>query len=104
MPQIYLATPITSVSEPQRQLIVRWCHRYTQNSLLDKDVFCPAIELEDHTGHRYRTSGPILNFTAGMPDLKASPAVGEHNLEVLKEAGMTEEEIIGATVRLNHAW
>ena len=65
--------------------------------LPDKDVFCPAIELEHHTGHRYRTSGPILNFTAGMPDLKASPALGEHNHEILKEAGLTDQEI-AATV------
>ena len=93
MPHVYLATPITSVPESQRQIIVRWCHWYIQNSLLDKDVFCPAIELEDHTGHRYRTSGPILNFTAGMPDLKASPALGEHNWDILREAGLTEDEI-----------
>jgi formyl-CoA transferase len=51
------------------------------------------IELEHHTGHRYRTSGPILNFTAGMPDLKPSPALGEHNWDVLRKAGMTEDEI-----------
>ena len=97
MPHVYLATPITSVPETQRQLIVRWCHWYIQNYLPDKDVFCPAIELEHHTGHRYRTSGPILNFTAGMPDLKASTALGEHNHEILKEAGLTDKEI-AATV------
>ena len=67
------------------------------NDFPDKDVFCPAIELEDHTGHRYRTSGPILNFTAGVPDLKASPALDEHNHEILKEAGLTDQEI-AATV------
>ena len=55
------------------------------------------IELEHHTGHRYRTSGPILNFTAGMPDLKASPALGQHNHEILREAGLTDQEI-AATV------
>ena len=46
MPHIYLATPITSVSEQDRQLIVRWCHWYIQNHLPDKDVFCPAIEYD----------------------------------------------------------
>ena len=51
------------------------------------------VELEHHTGHRYRTSGPILKFNAGMPDLKPSPALGEHNWEVLREAGMTDVEI-----------
>ena len=46
MPHVYLATPITSVPENQRQIIVRWCHWYIQNELSDKDVFCPAIEYD----------------------------------------------------------
>lgn len=46
MPRVYLATPITSVSEEERQVIVRWCHWYIQNELGDKDVFCPAIEYD----------------------------------------------------------
>ena len=28
-----------------------------------------------------------------MPDLKASPALGEHNWEILRKAGMSDEEI-----------
>ena len=39
MPHVYLATPITSVPENQRQIIVRWCRWYIQNKLRDKDVF-----------------------------------------------------------------
>ena len=46
MPHIYLATPITSVSESQRQIIVRWCEWYIESELADKEVFCPAIEYE----------------------------------------------------------
>ncbi len=46
MPLIYLATPITSVPENQRQIIVRWCHWYIQNQLPNKEVFCPAIEYD----------------------------------------------------------
>ena len=46
MLRIYLATPITSVPESQRRIIVRWCEWYIENELLDKDVFCPAIEYE----------------------------------------------------------
>lgn len=46
MPRVYLATPITSVPEPQRQTIVRWCRWYIQNHLPGKDVFCPAIEYD----------------------------------------------------------
>lgn len=46
MPHVYLATPITSVSEGDRKLIVRWCEWYIENHLADKDVFCPAIEYD----------------------------------------------------------
>ena len=46
MPDVYLATPITSVPETQRQTIVRWCRWYIRNHLSDKDTFCPAIEYE----------------------------------------------------------
>ncbi len=46
MPHIYLATPITSVSEQDRQIIVRWCRWYIQNNLPDKEVFFPAIEYD----------------------------------------------------------
>ena len=46
MKRVYLATPITSVSEEDRQLIVRWCEWYIEHELADEDVFCPAIEYE----------------------------------------------------------
>ena len=46
MKRVYLATPITSVPEAQRQIIVRWCRWYIQNELTGKDVFCPAIEYD----------------------------------------------------------
>ncbi len=46
MKRVYLATPITSVSEDDRCLIVRWCEWYIGNELADKDVFCPAIEYD----------------------------------------------------------
>ena len=43
MKRVYLATPITSVSEDARRLIVRWCEWYVENALEGKDVYCPAI-------------------------------------------------------------
>lgn len=46
MPHVYLATPITSVSEEDRRLIVKWCKWYIENELADKDVFCPAVEYD----------------------------------------------------------
>ena len=39
MKRVYLATPITSVSEEDRRLIVRWCEWYIEHELADKDVF-----------------------------------------------------------------
>ena len=46
MKRVYLATPITSVSEDERQVIVKWCEWYIQHGLAGKDVFCPAIEYD----------------------------------------------------------
>ena len=43
MKRVYLATPITSVSEAGRRLIVKWCEWYIETELADKEVFCPAI-------------------------------------------------------------
>lgn len=48
MKRVYLATPITSVSEEDRRLIARWCEWYIEAELADKDVFCPAIEYDRH--------------------------------------------------------
>ena len=69
--------------------------RFSEDLVWDEQAVANdyIIELEHHTGQRYRTSGPILNFTAGMPEMEASPALGEHNWEILREAGMTDEEI-----------
>ena len=51
------------------------------------------IEVDHHTGYRYRTSGPVLQFSGGMPEMKGSPALGADTASVLKEAGMPESEI-----------
>ena len=55
------------------------------------------IEVEHHTGHKYRTSGPVLQFSDGMPQMKASPALGGDTEAVLRQAGMTEEQIAALT-------
>ena len=54
MKRVYLATPITSVSEDERQLIVKWCEWYIRHELNDEDVFCPAIEYD-----RRWANGPL---------------------------------------------
>lgn len=61
MKRVYLATPITSVSEADRRTIVRWCERYIENELTDKDVFCPAIEYDRRWANGPRqTEGDLM--------------------------------------------
>jgi len=52
-----------------------------------------VIEVDHHTGHKIRTSGPILTFDGGMPELKSSPALGEHTSEILTGLGLSSDEI-----------
>ena len=55
-----------------------------------------VIELDHHTGHKIRTSGPILRFEDGMPtENKSSPALGEHTDEVLADIGYKPYDIAG---------
>ncbi len=51
------------------------------------------IELEHHSGHRYRTSGPVLQFSDGMPPQRPSPRLGADTAAVLREAGLDDTEI-----------
>ncbi len=69
--------------------------RYSEELVYDEQAVANdyIVEVEHHTGHRYRTSGPVLNFTDGMPDLTASPALGAHNREILSKAGLSDQEI-----------
>lgn len=52
-----------------------------------------VIELDHHTGHKIRTSGPILTFEDGMPEMVSSPALGQHTSEVLSGLGYAASEI-----------
>ena len=52
-----------------------------------------VVELDHHTGHKIKTSGPILQFGAGMPELKSSPSLGQHTDEILDDIGLSSEEI-----------
>ena len=52
-----------------------------------------VIELDHHTGHKIRTSGPVLRFEDGMPEEVSSPALGEHTDEVLADIGYPPDEV-----------
>ena len=54
-----------------------------------------VIELEHHTGHKIRTSGPVLQFADGMPEARSSPALGAHTDEVLADIGYSPGEVAG---------
>lgn len=69
--------------------------RYVEEMIEDEQALANkyVIELDHHTGHKIRTSGPILRFGAGMPDETSSPALGQHTDEVLADIGYTPDEI-----------
>ena len=51
-----------------------------------------VIELEHPSGVTYRSSGPVVQFSSGMPERKPSPSLGQHTVEALMDAGYTEAE------------
>jgi formyl-CoA transferase len=69
--------------------------RYVEEMIDDEQVLANnyVIELDHHTGHKIRTSGPVLTFAGGMPPEKSSPALGEHTDEVLVDIGYTPDEV-----------
>ena len=69
--------------------------RFIEEMANDEQVLANdyVIEVDHHTGHKIRTSGPILTFDSGMPDLKSSPALGEHTAEILTGLGLNSDEI-----------
>ncbi len=52
-----------------------------------------VIELEHPAGFTYRSSGPIVQFENGMPEMRPSPALGEHTADILREVGLTEADL-----------
>ena len=52
-----------------------------------------VIELTHDAGFTYRTSGPIVRFENGMPEMRPSPMLGQHTVEVLRDVGLTEADI-----------
>ena len=54
-----------------------------------------VIELEHPGGFTYRSSGPVTQFSGGMPDQRPSPALGQHTREVLSQIGFDQTGIDG---------
>lgn len=52
-----------------------------------------VIELDHPAGFSYRSSGPIVQFENGMPEMRSSPALGQHTAEILREVGLTEADL-----------
>ncbi len=69
--------------------------RFIEEMVDDEQVLANdyVVELDHHTGHKIKTSGPILQFGAGMPELKSSPSLGQHTDEILDDIGLSSEEI-----------
>ncbi len=70
--------------------------RYVEEMAEDEQALANryVIELDHHTGHKIRTSGPVLRFADGMPEETSSPALGEHTDEVLADIGYTPGEVV----------
>ena len=71
--------------------------RFVEEMIADEQVLANnyVIELEHHTGHKIRTSGPVLQFADGMPEARSSPALGAHTDEVLADIGYSPGEVAG---------
>ena len=71
--------------------------RFVEEMITDEQVLANnyVIELEHHTGHKIRTSGPVLQFADGMPEARSSPALGAHTDEVLADIGYSPGEVAG---------
>ncbi len=69
--------------------------RFVEEMVDDEQVLANdyVVELDHHTGHKIRTTGPILQFEAGMPELKSSPSLGQHTDEILGDIGFSPDEI-----------
>ena len=69
--------------------------RFNEEMIHDEQVLANkyVIELDHHTGHKIRTTGPILRFSDGMPEEKSSPALGQHTDVILADVGYTPDEV-----------
>ena len=69
--------------------------RFIEEILDDEQALANSyvIELQHPAGFSYKSSGPIVEFGNGMPDMRPSPMLGEHTAEILREVGMSEADL-----------
>ncbi len=69
--------------------------RFIEEVVTDEQVLANSyvIELEHPAGFTYRSSGPIVQFENGMPEMRPSPALGQHTAEILREVGLAEADL-----------
>lgn len=69
--------------------------RFIEEVVTDEQVLANSyvIELEHPAGFTYRSSGPIVQFENGMPEMRSSPALGQHTADVLRDVGLTEADL-----------
>ena len=65
--------------------------RFIEELITDEQALANSyvIELKHPAGFTYRTSGPVVQFSNGMPEMRPSPALGEHTAEVFRELGIS---------------
>jgi crotonobetainyl-CoA:carnitine CoA-transferase CaiB-like acyl-CoA transferase len=64
--------------------------RFIEELITDEQALANSyvIELKHPAGFTYRTSGPVVQFSTGMPEMRPSPELGEHTADVFRELGI----------------
>ena len=65
--------------------------RFIEELITDEQALANSyvIELDHPAGFTYRSSGPVVQFSSGMPEMRPSPTLGQHTAEVFRELGIT---------------
>jgi crotonobetainyl-CoA:carnitine CoA-transferase CaiB-like acyl-CoA transferase len=69
--------------------------RFIEEAVDDEQALANGYigEVEHAAGFKWRTAGPVAQFSDGQPPLRSSPALGQHTRDVLSEAGYSSSGI-----------